>query len=177
MTHRPTIRPNVGSAARPYTDATHHRRLFADRAALATRQPCRGPHRVTRQNGASVALRQCRCAPPSSQSRHQVPFHAHQRHLVCRVYDSSSTSPHSPNAAHGPKETHVKLRTELNAAVILAFHRTRRVPSLPRPPGGNFKPGAPFRIPRSTLSEDYPMTAEFDTVANPFQRGSAETTT
>jgi hypothetical protein len=145
---------------RPYTDATHYRRLFADRAALATRQPCRGPHRVTLHNRASVAQRRCRCAPASNQSRHQVAFHVDQRHLVCRVYDSPSTSPHSPQCGRtGQRKTHVnpnQLCTELNAAVILAFSTTpRQIPSVPRPPGGllstaNFKPGSPFRIPRST---------------------------
>ena len=110
--------------------------FFADRAALATLQPCRGPHRVTRRNGASVALRQCRCAPPSSQSRHQVAFHADQRYLVCLVSDSSSTSPHSPNAG--------------------ARAKGRLMSAQP----GNFKtaskPGAPFRILSVNVSEDYP---------------------
>jgi hypothetical protein len=124
---------------RPYTDATHYRRLFADRAALATRQPCRGPHRVTLHNRASVAQRRCRCAPASNQSRHQVAFHVDQRHLVCRVYDSPSTSPHSPQCGRtGQRKTHVnpnQLCTELNAAVILAFppHRDRSLRCLDHP--------------------------------------------
>jgi hypothetical protein len=42
------------------TDATRCRCPLADRAASTTRQSCRGPPRVTRQNGASAALRQYR---------------------------------------------------------------------------------------------------------------------
>ncbi len=106
-------------------DATHYQRLFADRAALAVRQPCQEPHRVTRQNGASVALRQCRCAPPSSQSRHQVAFHADQRHLVCRVSDSSSTSPHSPKCGRTGQRKTCQRIIRVDCRLTLSFPLTR----------------------------------------------------
>jgi hypothetical protein len=60
------------------------------------------PSRTSARNtseGASVALRLCRCAPPSNQR--SVAFHAGQRHPACQVPDTlrnSSTSSRSSNA-------------------------------------------------------------------------------
>jgi hypothetical protein len=81
------------------------RRYLAGLAALASQLSCGRPPRVTRQNGASVALRLCRCAPPSNQR--SVAFHAGQRHPACRVPDTlhgSSTSAPLPQCGMGQRE-------------------------------------------------------------------------